>query len=159
MNPVRLGNIVEDIVSGLYGTACAILEPMTGMKQIGIQPKGDGNSIPDSTFIDEYLVEWREDGIADRVPKVVETPFEFGQEVRDIASGQVGVITNKITYLNGCIHFGITTDSQENKNPEVFYIDSRRVELVSNGVKEKLAPKEAEPTGGPMTRMASVKAR
>ena len=159
MQPVKLGNIVEDVVSGLKGTAVAVLEPMTGMKQIGIQPKGDGSAIPDSTFIDEYLVEWREDGIAARVPPVAETSFTFGQEVRDIASGQVGQITNKITYLNGCVHFGVTTNSRANKNPEVFYIDCNRLELVSDGVKEKVPPKSDDAPGGPMTRMNSVKAR
>ena len=159
MQPVRLGNIVEDIVTGLRGTATAILTPMTGMKQIAIQPKGNGDSIPESSFIDEYLIEWREDGVADRLPPVEEPDFHFGQEVRDIASDQVGKITSKITYLNGCVHFGVTTTSQKNKNPEVFYIDHRRIELVSDGVKAKVPATNSAGPGGPMTRMYSIKVR
>ena len=157
MKPVRLGNIVVDIVTGLRGTAASFHEPMVGMKQIAIQPQGDGQTIPESTYIDEYLVEVVEDGIADRVPPVEQAPFQFGQEVRDIASGQVGKITSRVTYLNGCVHFGVTTNSQENKNPEHFYVDYHRLELVSDGVKAKVPV--AGPSGGPMIRASSMKAR
>lgn len=155
--PVCLGNIVEDIVTGLRGTACAILEPMTGMKQIGIQPKGDGSVIPESTFVDAYLVEVKEEGLANRLPLVAVQPFEFGQEVREISSGQIGVVTSKLTYLNGCIHLGITTASQKNKNPEVFFIDHQRLQLVSEGVKDKI-PASSD-SGGPNLKMSSIKTR
>ena len=160
MEQVKLGNIAEDEVTGYRGTVTAILEPATGMKQIGIQPRGDGNTIPEMMFIDAFTVKFVEDGIVARLPKPSEPKFEFGQEVKDLASNQTGIVTNKITYLNGCIHLGITPKSLENKTPDIFFIDQNRLELVSQGVQEKLAvTKSADDTGGPMTRGTMVKAR
>ena len=135
---INLGNIVEDVVTGLTGTASQILEHMNGTRQIAIQPKGDGKTIPGAVFIDDYLINVTDVGVADRVPTIDKTDFVMGQEVREIASGQVGSITSRVVYLNGCVHFGITTKSTENKAPDVFYVDHKRLELVSEGIKDKV---------------------
>jgi hypothetical protein len=146
---INLGNIVEDEVTGLTGTASQILEHMNGTRQIAIQPKGDGRTIPETVFVDDYLVNYVKDGVADRVPAIDKTSFVMGQEVREMASGQVGTITSRVVYLNGCVHFGITTKSTENKAPDMFYVDHKRLELVSEGIKDKVKTTD---TGGPMIR-------
>lgn len=160
MQPVKLGNIVEDEVTGFCGTATAILEPATGMNQICIQPRGEGTVIPEAMFIDEYSVKFVDEGLANRLPIPAVPKFIFGQEVRDVISDQIGIVTSKITYMNGCVHFAVTPKSQENKSPDVFFIDQNRLEPVSSGVQEKLAgAKKSDSPGGPMTRASMVKAR
>jgi hypothetical protein len=73
----------------------------------------------------------------------------MGQEVREIASGQTGIITSRVVHLNGCVHFGVTTKCTDNKNPDVFYVDHKRLELVGDGIKDKVKKID---TGGPMIR-------
>jgi hypothetical protein len=41
----------------LKGTTLQIMEHMNGTRQIAIQPKGDGSTIPESVFIDDYLID------------------------------------------------------------------------------------------------------
>jgi hypothetical protein len=146
---INLGNNVEDVVTGLKGTALQILEHMNGTRQIAIQPKGDGSTIPEPVFIDDYLINVVDEGVASRVPAEDKTYLVMGQEVREIASGQTGIITSRVVHLNGCVHFGVTTKCTDNKNPDVFYVDHKRLELVGDGIKDKVKKID---TGGPMIR-------
>ena len=84
-------------------------------------------------FIDDALINNIDEGVASRVPAEDKTDLVMGQEVREIASGQTGTITSRVVYLNGCVHFGVTTKSTDNKNPDVFYVDHKRLELVGDG--------------------------
>ena len=97
---INLGNIVEDVVTGLTGTVLQILEHMNGTRQIAFQPKGDGKTIPGAMFIDDYLINVTDVGVADRVPTIDKTDFVMGQEVREITES-LGKMTDTGTEGQG----------------------------------------------------------
>jgi hypothetical protein len=161
MPVVRLGNIAECEVTGLRGTITQILTPAVGAKQLAIQARGNGETVPEALYVDEYLIKFIDNGVADRVPAPAALKFDFGQEVREMASDQVGVIVACAIHLNGCVYFGITTKSRANKSPETFYVNQERLTLVSEGFKEQLPKSEGtqRQPGGPSTRVSAMNVR
>jgi hypothetical protein len=71
--------------------------------------------------------------------------IKLGQKVRDIVTGLEGIATAKCEYLNGCVQFGITPLSTDNKYPETHYLDYKQLEVAGEGVCI-----DTEATGGPM---------
>ena len=156
---IKLGNTAECQVTGLKGIVIQHLVPASGMHQLAIQPRGDGNTVPDAQFVDLAMLDYVDEGVAARATPCGTPKFTFGEEVREIASDQIGTIVQQVFYLNGCIHYGITCKSQENKNPDVFYISETRIEKVSDGIKEKMVVQEGKQPGGPSIRANTMKAR
>lgn len=156
---VLLGHRAKDVVSGLIGIVVHIAEPMTGMRQFAIQPEGDGSTIPDAYGVDENMLDFVDDGVAGRSILPTEFKYDFGQEVRDITCGQVGTITNKVKYLNGCVRYGVIPKATDNKSPETFYTDEARLEIVSEGIKDKIEKKDGKKPGGPNTSVRSMNVR
>jgi len=146
---IKLGNIVVDVVTGMRGTATQFYIRSNGNKLIGIQPKGDGKTIPEVVFSDEYSIMFVENNIADGLPEPAHTDIEIGMEVVEIASGQTGIVTSKNIFLNGCINFEITTKSIDNKSPELFWVDHTRLLIVGEGITGNIKKTQ---TGGPMHR-------
>lgn len=149
---IKLGNIVEDRVTGIKGTAYQYYYRSNGNRLIGVQPRGDGNTMPEAVFIDDFSLIVIEDGLAADLPEPAKTNIEIGMEVVEIASKQTGVVTAKALFMNGCINFEVTTKSVDNKSPEMFWVDHTRIEVVGDGI--KTAIKKTPETGGPMIRGA-----
>jgi hypothetical protein len=147
---IKLGNVVEDKVTGLVGMATQLYYRSNGNRLIAVQPKGDGKSIHDVVFFDDFSLIVLENGIADEVPGIATTNIEIGMEVVEVASGQTGLVTSKTIHLNGCINFEVTTKSVDNKSPELFWVDHTRLQIVSDGITKEI--KKTPQTGGPMLR-------
>lgn len=144
---IKLGNIVEDGITGITGVAYQYYTRTNGNTMIGIQPRGDGTNLLDMVFVDQFTIKVLEEGITD-VPETAHTDIQIGDNVEEIVSGQVGIVTGKNVFLNGCVHFEMTTRSVDNKNPEVFWVDHTRLKIIGDGIKIKQTPE----TGGPFVR-------
>lgn len=148
---IRLGNLVTDVVTGITGTATQMIYKTNGCRQICIQPKGDGNTVPEAYCIDDFTIEYNGVGVADLIPAISDTNISIGQEVREIATRQVGVVVGKCIFLNGCINYEVHTKCVDNKAPEMFWCDQLKLEILNDGIKDKIIKTD---TGGPMQRGA-----
>jgi len=72
--------------------------------------------------------------------------IELGQKVRDIVTGLEGIAVSRIEYLNGCIQYGIETESEDgNKLNKTEYLDEGRLKVIDSSiVTEQLEEKEEE---------------
>lgn len=60
-----------------------------------------------------------------------ENKFELGVRVRDTISGFEGITTERLSYINGCIQYLVTSESLDNNGKIVDeYIFDDRLELV-----------------------------
>lgn len=159
---IKLGFTVVDVTSGFRGTAIQLLEQMNGNVQVAIQPKGDGVAYPEPMFIDHHLIDKVDDGVSKRATPVTEKiEIKLGQEVEDIATGFRGIATEKATYLNGCVNFGVLPKHVEremfNNNSQASWIPNNRLKVVGDGICKtvKKAPKagNGKTPGGPAQRV------
>lgn len=145
---IKLGTYVKDRVTGLEGTAYARLIRMHGNVQIMVQPCGDGTTIPESTYIDEFTITTLNDGLLAQVPFPAQPSIVMGQKVKEIVSGQIGIVSSRIDFMNGCVQFEVTPEIVDNKPLDAFWVDHSRLEVIST---EVISVKQSE-TGGPMHR-------
>jgi hypothetical protein len=145
-----LGKEVKDVASGFTGIAIQVIEYLSGVTQVGIQPKSEGGNYPDAYTIDTNLVDIVGPGISDRV--VPPNPDDFtgmklGDTLRDKASKITGVATHKSTFMNGCVTVMLTGEVKtgSDKPPRQEWINARMLEKVE---KEPVKPKEGR-SGGP----------
>ena len=73
--------------------------------------------------------------------------IKLGQTVRCIVTGFMGIATSRLEYLNGCIQYCVKPPVKENKADDGMYIDHQQLEVVDDGICEKITPKK---TGGPV---------
>lgn len=52
----RLGNTYQDVITGFTGVCIGHVEYMTGCNLSLIQPRGDGDSMPESCWIDDKFL-------------------------------------------------------------------------------------------------------
>lgn len=103
---IRLGNKVKDRVTGLTGYVTSRSDQLNGNVQFGVQPPGEGDKIPDSQYVDHFMLEVLEEGFANDLPPVDDTvTVQLQDKVRDKISGMEGTATEKITFQNGCVYF------------------------------------------------------
>lgn len=145
-----LGKEVKDVASGFTGIAIQTIEYLSGVTQVGIQPKSEGGVFPDAYTIDTNLVDVIGDGISDRV--IAPNPEDFagmklGDTLRDKVSKITGVATHKSTFMNGCINIMLTCEVKagSDKPPRQEWINARMLEKIE---KEPVKPKEGR-SGGP----------
>jgi len=162
----QLGNTVRCVVTGLTGIAYQTTELATGTIQYSVQPKLAGKepiagAIPDAISIDVQLLEYIDDGIAERVIQPEVTPIKLGAEVEDVATGIVGMTTSKVTFVNGCVYFNVQPkqtkkQKEEGVIPDIQFISSNRLKQIGAGfskhVEKNLDTPPEKRTGGPMTR-------
>jgi hypothetical protein len=162
MKLIPLGSEVIDVVSGVKGLAVSMAEHISGNVQYAVQPKSeDGKSMLDAWNIDFQSLEVTGPGLSIRAktPRVATIPL--GVKVRDTASLFVGTTITKVTYMNGCVSYGVVPEMEKkaliNSIPDTAYIFVDRLELVN--LRDKLAQKTEVPsvakpeiTGGPSTR-------
>lgn len=160
--PIPLGSEVRCIISGVTGTATAMVERLNGNIQYAVQPKSEnGSTMPESWDIDQQSLEIVGPGISDRVTEPVATDIQLGQKVRDWVSGYEGVATSKHTYINGCVHFIVVPPMAQSKSllnevPTGSYLSVERLEIVKPrkplGGPGSLPAHAESPTGGPSRR-------
>ena len=97
-----LGQEIIDQVSGLKGVCTSITFKHTGSIVIGIQPRGDGNTLPDAQNIDPDAIECVIDG--KRIPIVpVTDPTDYlGKMVKERVTSLIGLAIERAIYANGC---------------------------------------------------------
>lgn len=154
---IALGSRAMDKVTGLTGIVNAEYRHMYGVNQYSIQPGVVDGKIPDSYYIDEPVIQVLDEGISNDVPKAQQLQFTFGEEVQDTISLQRGIISNILIHLNGCVSFGVTTSSVDNKNPEIFFVNQNRLKFISAGISEPQV--KVQRTGGPMIKSSSINVR
>ena len=71
--------------------------------------------------------------------------IKLGSEIRDCVTGQTGIATARVEYLNGCVQYCLRPRiRKDGKVPEAIYIDSVQVEVIGSGLNT-----EKKDTGGP----------
>jgi len=156
--PIRLGNLVKDLVTKFIGYTVLKAELLSGTIQWGIQPEVEAGSkeIPKAMFIDEFMLEVLEQGFADNLPAIDNrVTIKLGEKVKDKVTGATGIATEKVTFQNGCVQFAIITGLNKDGEQSVLQIDHKRLERVGDGLskEQKKTQDDAPPkarTGGPM---------
>lgn len=160
MKEINLGNVVRDAVSGFSGIAIQRLEKLNGNVQIAIQPKqkeGE-NDFPEAMFIDEHMLEFVDEGFADRTTDAPECEIRLGENVEDRVTLVVGVATAKSTYMNGCVSYCVEPSSKDGRKlPDGIWFDHVRLKVCGIGLRDVIKPKNADSKtgkvpGGPSQR-------
>lgn len=171
---IRLGMTLKDPTTSLVGIAIYKAELISGTVQFAIQPQGDGKSLPDGRFIDDFLLEFVDDGVSKSAPAIdTDVKIGLGWEIQDTITGFRGIAVEKTTYLNGCVHFTIQPEAKggflgmPKTRPDVEHFDHKRLKKVGDGVapppprqlKKAEEPKPPEfkrsRTGGPTRSLPS----
>ena len=163
---IKIGNEVRCVITGVVGLAVSKVECLNGNIRFAVQPKSQDNlAMPDAWHIDQQSLEFVNEGIVDRAiePSDSYEVFDLGARVRDKASGFEGTAVSRITYLNGCVSYGVVPKvnpkSLINEAPPETYLMVERLELVGQGIaKEVESTKPQEPTGGPSLRQKANRA-
>ena len=149
MNPFDyLGLTVRDEITGLTGICNSIMEYHTGTIQCCVQPKGDGEKIPEAYYIDPDTLVLVTDGPTVNVVEPLITDNFIGKKIKDRITGSEGIATHRMTYINGCIRYSIKYLSKKDNEPSILTVEALDAILVDDGVRPK---EEAKPTrtGGP----------
>jgi len=165
--PMGLGVMVRDKVTGLTGIVAHKAEMLTGNIQWAIQPRGNGESVPDAMMIDYHLLEVLGEGVSKLLPPIDDTvTVRLGEEVEDILTGLKGVPIDKITFQNGCVYFWVQPkmDKKTGKIPESKLVPHGRLKTVGAGLSKPepkppaaAAPPAKRPPGGPMRRAPTMR--
>lgn len=165
VDDIKLGMVVRDPSTGLIGQADQKIELLSGTTQYTIQPQGDGKSVPDRYYVDDFLLEYVGPGVSDRVPAPdTADVFALGENLEDTITGYVGIALQRTTYLNGCVHYSLQRNFTKTKQkvliediPQAVAFDYKRLKLVDSGVAAKEESGETvktpkSKTGGPTLR-------
>lgn len=178
-NNIVLGMTLRDPITNLTGVAIMRQTMLAGTTQIAIQPPGEGNNTPEAMFIDDFLLEYVDDGMSARsTPIDPSVTISLGQHVQDILTGFEGIASTRVEYINGCVYFDVTPKAQEAKGkltpsitqegklPSAHIFDHKRLKLVGAGLTSTERPQTGEPlvqkergTGGPSMSVRSVQSR
>jgi hypothetical protein len=113
IDDIRLGMTVKDPASGLIGIANMKAELISGSVQYAIQPVGDGKSMPEGFFVDDFMLEFVDDGVSKRAPAPdAAARFVLGEDLQDTISGFRGIAVQRTTYLNGCVHYTLQPEER-----------------------------------------------
>lgn len=149
-----LGMKVRDVTSGFAGYVTAIIERIDGMAQLGVQPemkKGD-NVFPKATYIDPVVLEVTGIGIAKKLqPRDTTVTLNLSDKAEDTVTGLVGIVTERVTFLNGCV-FLLVTGRREDRKDEApsSFASHTRFRLVTPSESKPVIEEPAKaPPGGP----------
>jgi hypothetical protein len=160
MNAIKLGMIVRDPGTGLTGIASLKAELLSGSIQYAIQPEGDGKTMPEAMFCDDFLLEYVGEGVSKKTPTPDEAAtFRLGEELEDTVTGFKGYAIDRTTYLNGCVHYTLQPHKQKlgffakllGEAPRGTHFDFKRLRKISDGV--------AKPKPKPVPVAAAVSRR
>jgi len=166
MNNIKLGQTVRDVASGFKGLAVQRIDQLNGNVQWALQPKvGEDGVFKDALQMDNHMLEVIDDGLADKVTAVTDTvDFVLGNEVKDLATGFVGIAIEKATYMNGCVSYWVVPKHDpksivKDSAPSGTWLSSKRLVYKGAGIAEKVRKPTADPyngriPGGPPARVA-----
>lgn len=149
MNAIKLGMIVRDPGTGLTGIASLKAELLSGSIQYAIQPEGDGKTMPEAMFCDDFLLEYVGEGVSKKTPTPDEAAtFRLGEELEDTVTGFKGYAIDRTTYLNGCVHYTLQPHKQKlgffakllGEAPRGTHFDFKRLRKISDGVAKPKPP-------------------
>lgn len=69
----------------------------------------------------------------------------LGKEIRDVASGMSGICSSVCLQVNGNIALGIQPRGDGKEKPEAFLFDVNTVDLIGEGVAERVPPIDTKP--------------
>ncbi|MFH1657917.1 MAG: hypothetical protein ABIG35_01265 [Pseudomonadota bacterium] len=148
MQEIKLGCTVIDNVSGLTGIATQIRITLSGCRQIGIQPKGDGTKVLEAVLIDDHLVSVVDEGVSAQVPEGELSTIHLGEKIRDIITKRAGIVVATVSFVNGCLYLEVIPKHKKNDPSRTFFIDHKRAQFMSSGIKANI---EKTGKGGPMS--------
>ena len=154
---IKLGQTVKDLTTNLVGTAVNKIAYMNGNTQFCLQPKGDGNTVPDAYSVDYHLLEVVDEGISARAIKSVEDKnIPLGSTVKCLVTGITGITTMKTFYLNGCISYLVEQKESLMNKPKTDWVDQAKLVIVDKGItdvyKEPKPNSDGVKTGGAPVR-------
>lgn len=141
LEDIRLGMKVRDPATGLVGIAIYKTLLISGTVQYAIQPQGSGDDIPKAHFVDDFMLEFVDDGVSAQAPE--EDPnanFDLGEELQDTISGFKGIAVERTTYLNGCVHYTLQPKAKNKSLIGALFGESARAEHYDYKRLKSLAP-------------------
>jgi len=144
---IKLGDTVEDTVSGFTGVVTTIGDHITGCERFGVRPYGEAPSdrAGEVEYFYEAQLEKTEvedyDFTDEGAQAQTETEFELGETVQDKVTGVRGTVIIINYKLWNCpqiavepdVNSGVLSDSN-NEAPELFWSDDVRLESVDDGL-------------------------
>ena len=125
MPKVKMGNEVEDLVTGFTGHVVEEIEYLNGCIQFLVTPHVDETKpqkYPESKWIDWQQLEYKGKGLADKVVKA-KPKFKLGQVLVEEHTGFTGTAVGVSKYLNGNVQYGIKPKAEkESEMPKVSYL-------------------------------------
>lgn len=157
----RIGEEVEDTVTGVKGIAIYKNEGMSGTTQLAVQPKGNGDNLPEAWSIDWQTLKVIGFGQSRTAITPAKQTIELGDEVEDTVTGLKAIAVSRITYLNGCVSYGLQAKiGKDGKVPEYVYVDWKRLVVTKSAkvpLHEEAKKPETKRTGGPSMRVSSMR--
>lgn len=157
MEAIKLGCEIYHIVTGISGIAAGRSESLNGTVQYSIKQqdfdKANGRNF-DDIWVDEGLIQYKGTGLLSdkQFPEPTVTDIQLGQTVEHI-SGFKGVAMERVTYINGCVLFGVLPKTKDpNVLPEMQFLASQY--LKTKPVKP--VKSERDPNGGPSSKAPSL---
>lgn len=81
--------------------------------------------------------------------KDLDTHVVFGKRYKDLVTGFEGIASAIYCYINGCVRIELSGASKSDDDPKSLVVDHQMLELVDNGISDKLKP--VGRTGGPQS--------
>jgi hypothetical protein len=167
---IKLGMMVQDSLTGCFGTASSRHNMSSGNIQFGVQPVGDGVNYPEAWSFDWNQLLILGDHLSARAAKPASIKFALGDRVKDKISGFEGIITEISTFFNGCVFAGVVSSKlgEVEGKPLSQTLASHRIEVIEPAETAKVLdiPKAvktgddkalAKGTGGPSRRVERVR--
>lgn len=162
---IPLGSEAFDALTGVQGVVSQKMEQLGGNIRYVIQPMGDGQSIPEALFMDWHTILIIGDGVKAAASAVkVKSPVPLGSEVEHQVTGVKGIVTERITFMNGCEWFTVgvkpTKDAPHGGSIQdssfLFKKIGKGLVIADDpaNTKEANDAVKAKPPGGPMIRVA-----
>ena len=139
---ISLGNIVTSPIYGVEGTATQFTyNSPNRVRQVGITLISDAkNTVGETLFIDENLVDYKDVGFVDRLVPLRDNPFTYGDKVREKMTGYECVVTGWVEMMNGCIDIVVASPTLDKDG------QPRRLRSVELDRLEFIVPKSTEAT-------------
>lgn len=163
MKEVMLGHRVRDAITGYEGIAFQETLLLSGTVQLAVQPqmsddqKKAGADMPGGMSMDIHTLEYVDEGLRSRVITPPAVSVKLGERVKDQVTGVCGMVTSRVTFLNGCVYFNVQQEAdKDGKVPDPLFLDHKRLKKIDDGISATVAqepPVQPKATpGGPMSR-------
>lgn len=157
---IELGQYVYDEAANIKGYVVCKRETISGMVQYAIQrptPSGFAILLPEFSDWNNLQVDPEVDMLVVSDPANVNR-VQFGDHCKDAVTGQAGVVTEKLTHINGCVTVQMEFSDKDGERRGVS-IHANRLEIQADKDQVKLpavpveTPRGSGGFGGPMTRL------